>query len=190
MDHATPLPLTSWQNFYVIVGSSAGALTGLQFVVITLIAQTRASKSMREIRAFGTPTVIHFCSALLISALSTAPWQGLRNFSVCLGVCGATGVVYSLSALWHARKSTYKPDVEDWVWYIVFPVLAHVALTAAAVLLWRNVTWPLFLIAADTLFFLLLGVHNAWDTVTYIAVRQGERSSEPGKEDQVDSTPR
>jgi len=27
-----------WENFYAIVGSSAGALIGLQFVVITLIA--------------------------------------------------------------------------------------------------------------------------------------------------------
>ena len=30
--------LAGWENFYVIVGSSAGALIGLQFVVITLIA--------------------------------------------------------------------------------------------------------------------------------------------------------
>lgn len=30
---AGPL-LTQWENFYIIVGSSAGALTGLQFVVI------------------------------------------------------------------------------------------------------------------------------------------------------------
>jgi hypothetical protein len=30
--------LSEWENFYVIVGSSAGALIGLQFVVITLIA--------------------------------------------------------------------------------------------------------------------------------------------------------
>ena len=30
--------LSAWENFYVIVGSSAGALIGLQFVVITLIA--------------------------------------------------------------------------------------------------------------------------------------------------------
>jgi len=29
--------LSGWENFYVIVGSSAGALIGLQFVVITLI---------------------------------------------------------------------------------------------------------------------------------------------------------
>src|SRR5271157_4358910 len=30
--------LAGWESFYVIVGSSAGALIGLQFVVITLIA--------------------------------------------------------------------------------------------------------------------------------------------------------
>ena len=30
--------LNGWENFYVIVGSSAGALIGLQFVVMTLIA--------------------------------------------------------------------------------------------------------------------------------------------------------
>ncbi|MFZ1072124.1 MAG: hypothetical protein WAO21_01690 [Verrucomicrobiia bacterium] len=33
--------LDGWENFYVIVGSSAGALIGLQFVVITLIKETR-----------------------------------------------------------------------------------------------------------------------------------------------------
>jgi len=32
---AGPL-LAQWQNFYVIAGSSAGALTGLQFVVMAL----------------------------------------------------------------------------------------------------------------------------------------------------------
>jgi len=31
--------IDGWENFYVIVGSSAGALIGLQFVVIALIAE-------------------------------------------------------------------------------------------------------------------------------------------------------
>ncbi len=39
MHEAIPRPLQAWENFYVIVGSSAGALTGLQFVVLTLIAE-------------------------------------------------------------------------------------------------------------------------------------------------------
>ena len=33
------MPLSGWKNFYVILGSSAGALIGLQFVVVTLIAE-------------------------------------------------------------------------------------------------------------------------------------------------------
>jgi hypothetical protein len=30
--------LSGWEHFYSVVGSSAGALIGLQFVVLTLIA--------------------------------------------------------------------------------------------------------------------------------------------------------
>ena len=65
-------PLARWENFYVIVGSSAGALTGLQFVVIALVAEAEAAASLLEIRAFGSPTVVHFCFALLISAIVSA----------------------------------------------------------------------------------------------------------------------
>ena len=41
MPDAAGSALIPWDNFYVIVGSSAAALTGLQFVVITLVAETR-----------------------------------------------------------------------------------------------------------------------------------------------------
>ena len=37
-----------WENFYVIVGSSAGALIGLQFVVITLIADMPIAEVRRR----------------------------------------------------------------------------------------------------------------------------------------------
>ena len=78
MEEAVLSPLTQWESFYVIVGSSAGALTGLQFVVIALIAEAEAavavSSGMLEIRAFGTPTVVHFCAVLFISAVLSAPW--------------------------------------------------------------------------------------------------------------------
>src|SRR6266576_2769898 len=34
-------PFSAWENFYVIIGSSAAALTGLQFVVVVLGAVAR-----------------------------------------------------------------------------------------------------------------------------------------------------
>jgi hypothetical protein len=37
--------LTTWQNFYVIIGSAAATLTGLVFVVITLLAGVRGRRS-------------------------------------------------------------------------------------------------------------------------------------------------
>lgn len=72
--------LEAWGNFYVIVGSSAGALTGLQFVVMTLIAQTDMARGRGEsISAFGTLHVVHFCAALLVAAILSVPWSGGRG---------------------------------------------------------------------------------------------------------------
>ena len=42
------LPLEAWANFYVIVGSSAGGLTGLTFVVIALVADAPALRQLDE----------------------------------------------------------------------------------------------------------------------------------------------
>ncbi|MBV8865604.1 MAG: hypothetical protein JO210_09455 [Acidobacteriaceae bacterium] len=181
MNQVTPVALSNWQNFYVILGSSAGALTGLQFVVITLVTQARAAGSMRDIHAFGTPTVIHFCTALLISAVMTAPWHILASLGLCLGACGVAGVAYSFRTIWHARNATYHPPPEDWAWYIVVPLLGHMALICAAVLIRWNAAWSLVMIAADALAFLFLGVHNSWDTVTYIAIQHGKSADEQTK---------
>jgi hypothetical protein len=169
-DAAGPL-LAQWQNFYVIAGSSAGALTGLQFVVMALIANSEMGSGMQEVRAFGTPTVVHFCAALLISAIASAPWQTLSAAAIALGVCGAAGLVYAMFVIKHAvRQTGYKPDAEDWFWYAVLPVLAYAALTAAAILLPYDHSWPLFVVAGTTLLLLFDGIHNAWDTVTYVAI--------------------
>jgi hypothetical protein len=103
--------LDQWENFYVIVGSAAGALTGLQFVVIALINDVQAATSMREIRAFGTPTVVHFCAVLLVSAIVSAPWEALSAAGWMLSACGAVGVVYAITVIRHARGQThYSPD--------------------------------------------------------------------------------
>ena len=70
MDETAPSTLRAWESFYVIVGSSAGALTGLQFVVLTLITEAGVIRGSGEtLAAFGSPNVVHFCAALLVSAI-------------------------------------------------------------------------------------------------------------------------
>jgi hypothetical protein len=170
--------LGRWESFYVIVGSSAGALTGLQFVVIALIAENQAARSMREIRAFGTPTVVHFCAVLFVSAIVSAPWGALHGAVVALSLCGAAGVVYGITVIRHARgQAGYRPDAEDWWWYVVLPLTAYFVLLAAGLLLSTHTISCLFVIAATCLVLLFVGIHNAWDTVTYIAIGRAAKNN-------------
>ena len=63
-------PLAGWENFHVVVGSSADALIGLQFVVITLIANTPIAPYQAPAGdAFATPTIVHFSVVLLLADL-------------------------------------------------------------------------------------------------------------------------
>jgi hypothetical protein len=93
MEQARLTTLAAWESFYVIVGSSAAALTGLQFVVIVLGAEMNAIGSAPTVRAFGTPTIVHFCAVLLMAAILTAPWHALSSAAVGIGVCGLVGVL-------------------------------------------------------------------------------------------------
>ena len=61
---------TGRENFYVIVASSAGALIGLQFVVITLIADRPITPGQAQAGdTFATPTIV----ATKLSPLSCSP---------------------------------------------------------------------------------------------------------------------
>lgn len=84
--------LSGWENFYVIVGSSAGALIGLQFVVITLIADIPVGHGAAQAgAAFATPTIVHFGAVLLLAALLSAPWHGIAPAAVLWGCWVSVG---------------------------------------------------------------------------------------------------
>jgi len=85
------LELTEWNSFYVIVGSSAGALIGLQFVVLTLIAERPRSGTAEAGAAFATPSVVHFGVVLLLSAVVSAPWHAIGAVAVFWGLVGLSG---------------------------------------------------------------------------------------------------
>jgi hypothetical protein len=164
------LLLSSWQNFYVMVGSCAGALIGLQFVVITLVAGTRQRASMETVNAFGSPIVVQFGAAMAISGIMVAPWGSVHSISIALALCGVAGLIYSTIVLQRARHQTgYKPVLEDWVWYVTAPFITYAVLAIAAALVWADTATGLFIGAGATLSLLLIGSRNAWDTVTHLA---------------------
>jgi hypothetical protein len=172
--------LEAWGNFYVIVGSSAGALTGLQFVVMTLIAQTDMARGRGEsISAFGTPNVVHFCAALLVAAILSVPWSGLGAAGLAVAACGAIGEIYSVVVARRARRQQeYQPVFEDWVWHAALPVMAYLVLLVAGLALGRGPGGAMLAIGAAVLLLVFIGIHNAWDTVTYVTMRSGAQRRE------------
>jgi hypothetical protein len=166
-------PLKAWTDFYVIVGSSAAALTGLMFVVITLVAGLRARTTRDGIAAFSTPTVVHFCAVLLIGAAIAAPWPRLACVSGLLAVVALGALAYSVRIIARARAvEEYEPDVEDRLCYMILPVVAYALMLAAALTLPFRPTIALFGLAGTSLMLIFLGIHNAWDVVTFVGVQR------------------
>jgi hypothetical protein len=160
--------LAEWENFYVIVGSSAGALIGLQFVVITLVAEKPIARSAALGSAFATPTIIHFCTVLVLSALVSAPWHGIGTVATLWGLMGLSGLIYVLSVAWRLpRQKEYKPVFEDWMFHVLLPLAAYVALTIPAFAARTHTREALFAIGAAALLLLLVGIHNTWDALVY-----------------------
>lgn len=165
--------LHTWNDFYVIVGSSAAALTGLMFVVITLVAGVRARSTREGIAAFSTPTVVHFCVALLIGSAITAPWPTLACIAGVLSAAGLLGLGYSVWVVMRQwRQTDYEPDAEDVVCYTVLPLVLYAVLLAGGIAVAFRPAIALFVIAGVALGFIFLGIHNAWDVVTYVGLQR------------------
>jgi hypothetical protein len=167
-----PAALAAWSNFYVIAGSSAAALTGLIFVVITLVrGEEFAARDRHDgIATFSTPTVMHFCTALLVSAVLCAPWPSLVYVSVIVALAGCYGVVYILRVAFRTRGlKEYTADLEDWIWYSILPFIAYATLAAGAIALHYAPKDALFVVAGGVLLLIFIGIRNAWDVVTFLA---------------------
>jgi len=170
------LPLLSnWQNFYMLIGTAAATLTGLMFVVTTLIAgiETHVSTLNAGISAFNTPTVVHFCTVLLIAGILSAPRQAFSSVGLLLGLLGLGMVLYLIIVMRRMRQVPhYQTPLKDWLWYMAFPLIAHIVLIVAAIALPANPALALYIISAAMIVLLFLGIHNAWDLVTYLAVER------------------
>jgi hypothetical protein len=172
--------LDGWENFYVIVGSSAGALIGLQFVVMTLLADMPVERSDAQAgEAFGTPNVVHFGAVLFLSAIVCAPWQGNAIVAALWGLLGLGGVAYAVVVARRMRRQkVYRAVFEDWLFHVLLPIAAYAVLVASALAAYSHPRPALFLVGAASLLLLFIGIHNAWDTVTYhVFVRKREQEN-------------
>jgi hypothetical protein len=160
--------LEEWGGFYGVVGSAAGALIGLQFVVMTLVASTPRIAAPDAGAAFATPTIVHFGSVLLLAALLHVPWHDITVVSALWGLMGISGLAYALIvARRMLRQTSYRPQLEDWVFHAMLPILAYVILTVSPFAASAYPRAALFGVGAAALLLLFIGIHNAWDGIAY-----------------------
>jgi len=174
-------PLHRWSEFYIIIGTAAASLTGLMFVVITLVAGVRRTVARQGIATFSTPTVVQFSFALGIAAVLAAPWPTLSCVAGLLAVASLGALAYATAIFMQTGRRTaqdYEPDLEDRLFYSWLPLVAYVALLASAVLLPFRTHTALFVLAGTTMALIFIGIHNAWDVITFVT-----RLQMPGESD-------
>jgi hypothetical protein len=170
--------LGGWDNFYVIIGSSAAALTGLQFVVVALSAEVRTATSTQALSAFGTPTIVHFCCVLLIAAVITTPGHTTITLTGSLVAIGTAGVIYAMYVFFTARRQRgYKPVFEDWLWHAMLPLVAYAWLFVAGAYVPRAPEESLYCVAGCALMLLFIGIHNAWDAAVWMTTSRPKHRS-------------
>lgn len=153
--------LAKWDSFYVIVGSAAGTLIGLQFVVITLVAQRPALRVAEAGSAFATPTIVHFGTALLLSAVLRVPWRSIIPAAAILCLIGCAGVAYALIVARRMRaQAAYHPQFEDWLFHALLPLVAYAMLAVAAFAAPSHTHEALFAVGGAALVLLFASIHK------------------------------
>ena len=173
--------LAEWNSFYTIVGSAAGALIGLQFVVMTLIAQRPpvGGADADAGAAFATPTVVHFAAALFLSALLRAPWRSTTPVADLCGLVGVGGMAYAgIIARRMRAQQAYRPQFEDWLFHVLLPLTTYATLTASAFATASHPREALFGVGAAALLLRFFGIHNAWDIIAYHVLVQQPKTKD------------
>jgi len=149
------------------------------FVVVALGAQAKALGDPRQLHAFATPTLVHFGAVLLVAAILSIPGHTVKSLGLCLLICGLGGLSYAAWVIAMALlQKGYEPDFFDWLWYAVFPIAAYASLLIASAMLRQNPAAALSTVAASSLLLLYVGIHNSWDSATWIATHRQRTAKE------------
>src|SRR5215471_6781759 len=173
--------LAEWNSFYVILGSASGALIGLQFVVMGLIASRQRLRLADAGAAFATPTIVHFGVVLLLSAVASVPWHEIDGGAVAWGLVGLGGIAYSVVVARRLRvQDVYRPVFDDWLFHVLLPFTAYGMLLGSAYVAGSHARPALFIVSPATMLLLFVGIHKAWDAVTYHVFTETEEPPDSG----------
>jgi hypothetical protein len=159
-----------WETYYLMIGSSAAALIGLLFVVVTLAGESKQPAAEVGSRTFVTPTVFHFGTIVVICSATLMPGLPPHLMALTTGVVAFLGLIYAgivISRM--VRRRVQVPHWSDPVYYGALPGLAYLWLIASAAAFWSGSRLGPYGIAVGSLALLLIGIRDAWDLATWLA---------------------
>jgi hypothetical protein len=68
--------------------------------------------------------------------------------------------------------------LEDWIWHVAVPLFAYAMTMMASLWLESMTPLALLLVGGASVLLVLIGIHNAWDTVTYLILERMQREQE------------
>lgn len=154
-----------------MIGSSAAALIGLMFIVVTLTAGRDRKDLEPGKKLYTTPIVWHLGVVLVLSAVAEMPIMTVRLFGLACGITSLIGLVSSIRislGIARAQMATSYTGY-DACWYGMAPAVIYAALGTSAVGLIDKSDWGLSCAAVAILTLLVVSIHNEWDLVTFLA---------------------
>jgi hypothetical protein len=165
--------LTEWRDFYIMLGTASATLVGLLFVAVAAGSSVFTKDRHPGLRAFLSPSVVHFTSVLASCLLAATPLRRWLLLGLLIGAVGAFGLVYSTlvwrSMLRHGFTTTI--DLEDRIWYAALPAVGYALMSAAGVTLALRSEPGFDLLALGMGLLVLVGIRNAWDMTVWAVIR-------------------
>jgi hypothetical protein len=169
LDHA----LHDWRDFYILGGTAGATLVGLMFVFASIGASQLARRNTGAMRAFITPTVVHFGAVLLVCLVSIMPSLNDRSLGMTLGVGALIGGAYcSQILLLIIRSFAAGMAWEDRLFYALIPFGGYLLLLGSAALELDDRPADANVLAGIAIIVLLVaGLRNAWDMTVWMTTR-------------------
>jgi hypothetical protein len=168
--------LSSWHEFYGLLGTAAAALVALLFVAVSIGTSvlTPDPQSRANTSTYMSPVVFHYANILFLSLIALIPTQTWEAFGLVIGIASIGSVVYSVVIAGRVHRNSIS-DLADRFAYGGIPVLCYTAGLVSAGLLLHESTAGLNLLAGAALALLVINIRNAWDLMMSFARRATPR---------------
>ncbi len=167
--------IRGWHDFYILIATAAATLIGLMFVAASVGASVFNAEREIPLRAFLTPTVVHFCAILVTCLISLVPSLHVPSWGALVAAIGGVGLFYSWHAVSNLRRRgiMLRRDLEDRLCYAIIPITVYLALIATGIFIALDPSLGLDMLAVVLVVLVLLGIHNAWDMTLWIVLNTG-----------------